>query len=383
MIQEAEIGIGIMGLEGAQAELAADFAIPKFRFLKRLMVVHGRHNLYRDSQTVLFCIYKCVVIVVALSLYTSKAGFSGQSAFNSWFLSMFNSFYCQIQALAIGIFDKDLPDEVLETNPMLYTELAEKKSYFNPREWVFNIIEAAVLGVVMSLAALTTLHTNDISHDHSASLADEASIWFIVIVVIMDTAATLRFLRTWTPLTIGVMIFGYSVLLVFTFALCSITNFSGSTELADVAWKLFGTFSIYSHVFLGVFGFFTCVTLVKYYLIDELLFPSSHATKVVERVIGKHDKAIATIRKEEKQRLRQVAEAAAALAAKDILEAQREEELLREEADMMAALAEEHNALLQQNGEGENRDEGEADFHFQPQQGEQFVDEQPQQPHQQ
>ncbi|KAI8008286.1 Phospholipid-transporting ATPase 2 [Camellia lanceoleosa] len=42
MIQQADIGVGISGREGLQAARAADYSIGKFRFLQRLILVHGR-----------------------------------------------------------------------------------------------------------------------------------------------------------------------------------------------------------------------------------------------------------------------------------------------------------------------------------------------------
>lgn len=42
MILEANVGIGIVGKEGKQASLAADFSINKFCYLKKLMLWHGR-----------------------------------------------------------------------------------------------------------------------------------------------------------------------------------------------------------------------------------------------------------------------------------------------------------------------------------------------------
>ena len=42
MIQEAHIGVGIAGLEGAQASMSADYAVGQFRFLTKLLLVHGR-----------------------------------------------------------------------------------------------------------------------------------------------------------------------------------------------------------------------------------------------------------------------------------------------------------------------------------------------------
>ncbi|XP_076928087.1 putative phospholipid-transporting ATPase 7 [Bidens hawaiensis] len=53
MIQEADIGIGISGMEGMQAVMASDFSLPQFRFLERLLIVHGRWCYNRISKMVL------------------------------------------------------------------------------------------------------------------------------------------------------------------------------------------------------------------------------------------------------------------------------------------------------------------------------------------
>ena len=47
MIQAAHVGVGISGLEGMQAVMAADFAIAQFRFLTDLLLVHGRWSYLR------------------------------------------------------------------------------------------------------------------------------------------------------------------------------------------------------------------------------------------------------------------------------------------------------------------------------------------------
>ena len=47
MIKMAHIGVGISGLEGRQAVLASDFSIAQFRFLQRLLLVHGRWSYLR------------------------------------------------------------------------------------------------------------------------------------------------------------------------------------------------------------------------------------------------------------------------------------------------------------------------------------------------
>ena len=47
MIQEANVGVGLLGLEGSQAAMSADYAFGQFRFLTKLLIVHGRWSYYR------------------------------------------------------------------------------------------------------------------------------------------------------------------------------------------------------------------------------------------------------------------------------------------------------------------------------------------------
>jgi magnesium-transporting ATPase (P-type) len=67
MIRAAHIGVGISGREGRAAVLSSDFALAQFRFLERLMLVHGRQAYHRNSQVVVYSFYKnwayCLVFV--------------------------------------------------------------------------------------------------------------------------------------------------------------------------------------------------------------------------------------------------------------------------------------------------------------------------------
>ena len=58
MIQEADVGVGIAGEEGRQAVMSSDYAIGQFRFLTRLMLVHGRWDYRRMSETIANFFYK-------------------------------------------------------------------------------------------------------------------------------------------------------------------------------------------------------------------------------------------------------------------------------------------------------------------------------------
>ena len=49
MIQAADVGVGISGEEGLQAVNSSDYAIAQFRFLKRLILVHGHWSYARNG----------------------------------------------------------------------------------------------------------------------------------------------------------------------------------------------------------------------------------------------------------------------------------------------------------------------------------------------
>ena len=58
MIQAADVGVGIVGEEGRQAAMSSDYAIGQFRFLQRLILVHGRYSYRRMGETIANFFYK-------------------------------------------------------------------------------------------------------------------------------------------------------------------------------------------------------------------------------------------------------------------------------------------------------------------------------------
>ena len=70
MIQTADVGIGISGQEGMQAVMASDFAISRFKYLERLLLVHGHWNYDRLARMVLYFFYKNAVITVSYTHLT-------------------------------------------------------------------------------------------------------------------------------------------------------------------------------------------------------------------------------------------------------------------------------------------------------------------------
>jgi P-type E1-E2 ATPase len=78
MIQEASIGVGLFGKEGTQAARSADYAIRRFKHIKRLLFVHGRYSLLRNSSLIHYSIYKNACFALGQYWFAIFCGFSGQ-----------------------------------------------------------------------------------------------------------------------------------------------------------------------------------------------------------------------------------------------------------------------------------------------------------------
>ncbi|XP_006654889.1 phospholipid-transporting ATPase 10-like [Oryza brachyantha] len=122
MIQEADIGVGISGAEGMQAVMASDVSIAQFRFLERLLLVHGHWCYSRISAMICYFFYKNITFGVTLFLYEAYTTFSGVTLYNDWALSLYNVLFTSLPVIAMGVFDQDVSARFCLRYPMLYQE---------------------------------------------------------------------------------------------------------------------------------------------------------------------------------------------------------------------------------------------------------------------
>uniref|UniRef100_A0A8D9F8N4 Phospholipid-transporting ATPase n=1 Tax=Cacopsylla melanoneura TaxID=428564 RepID=A0A8D9F8N4_9HEMI len=145
MIKTAHVGIGISGLEGNQAMLASDYSIAQFRFLERLLLVHGRWSYIRICKFLRYFFYKNFTFTLCHFWYAMFCGFSVQTIL---YISVFNLFYTSLPILTIAVFDQDVSD----TNSLRYPKLYEPGMHnrlFNEREFVFCSLHGFYTSAVM------------------------------------------------------------------------------------------------------------------------------------------------------------------------------------------------------------------------------------------
>lgn len=147
MIQSSHVGIGISGKEGLQAARVADYAIAQFRFLQRLLLVHGRWNYIRTAKFILCTFWKEMFFYLPTAQYQRYTGYSGTSLYEATSLTVFNTLFTSLCCICMGIWEQDLHAETLLAVPELYV-YGQRNMGLNLWKYARWMLLAAVEGVV-------------------------------------------------------------------------------------------------------------------------------------------------------------------------------------------------------------------------------------------
>lgn len=124
MIQEAHVGIGIMGKEGRQAVRNSDYAIARFKFLAKLLLVHGHFYYIRIATLVQYFFYKNVCFITPQFLYQFFCLFSQQTLYDSVYLTLYNICFTSLPILVYSLFEQLVHPHVLQSKPALYRDIS-------------------------------------------------------------------------------------------------------------------------------------------------------------------------------------------------------------------------------------------------------------------
>uniref|UniRef100_A0A8C0ETU1 Phospholipid-transporting ATPase n=1 Tax=Bubo bubo TaxID=30461 RepID=A0A8C0ETU1_BUBBB len=209
MIQVADVGVGISGQEGMQAVMASDFAIPRFRHLEKLLLVHGHWCYSRLANMVLYFFYKNAMFVALLFWYQFYCGFSGSSMVDQWYLIFFNLLFSSLPQLITGVLDKDVPADMLIAVPQLYKSGQNMEEY-QPHMFWMNMIDAMYQSVVCFFIPYFTYYDSEVDIFSWGTPITTIALFTIILHLAIET-------KTWTFLHWSSCIF--SILLFFFVAL--------------------------------------------------------------------------------------------------------------------------------------------------------------------
>lgn len=127
MIQSADVGVGIVGKEGKQASLAADFSIDQFCYLLKLLLWHGRNSYKRSAKLGQFVIYRGLLISVAQAVYSISSSFEPLTLYQGWLMVGYSTLYTMAPVFSL-VLDYDIDEKLTRLYPELYKELTLGRS---------------------------------------------------------------------------------------------------------------------------------------------------------------------------------------------------------------------------------------------------------------
>ncbi|ELQ35794.1 phospholipid-transporting ATPase 1 [Pyricularia oryzae Y34] len=155
MIQAADVGVGIVGKEGRQASLAADFSIEQFHHLTKLLVWHGRNSYKRSAKLAQFVIHRGLIIAVCQTMYSIAMHFEPDGLYKDWLLVGYATMYTAFPVLSL-VLDKDVDENLANLYPELYKELTSGRSLSYRTFFVWVLVSIYQGGIIQGLSQLLT-----------------------------------------------------------------------------------------------------------------------------------------------------------------------------------------------------------------------------------
>ncbi|KAH9878012.1 hypothetical protein J1614_003229, partial [Plenodomus biglobosus] len=194
MIQEAHVGIGITGKEGLQAARTSDYSIAQFRFLTKLLLVHGRWNYLRTCKYTVGTFWKEWLFYLTQALFQRHVGYTGTSLYESWSLSMFNTLFTSLPVIFMGVFEQDTPARTLLAVPELYV-VGQRNGGFNARVYLGWMFMASVEAVVVFFSVVELYAGGKVGGADDSVFPLGVAMYTVVVVVI---AMKMQFIETHT-----------------------------------------------------------------------------------------------------------------------------------------------------------------------------------------
>jgi len=204
MIQSADIGVGIMGKEGRQAVNNSDYAIGQFRFLARLLLVHGTLSHYRLARLIRYSFMKNILFCFMLFFYQFYCAFSGQTLVDGVAAAVYNVICTSIPILLFAVLDR--PVKHFETL-MRYPEMYNRgHSMATAVFWRYSVMTAVFGGAVCFFFPYYAIVASD--RDSINDLYSVGKTVYICIVLLVNVEV-LMVARYWTKVFVICVVLSY------------------------------------------------------------------------------------------------------------------------------------------------------------------------------
>lgn len=265
MIQEANVGVGISGLEGAQASMSADYAVGQFRYLQQLLLVHGRwcykrvaifHEVFFYKNVIwtfpMFCMFlqfehrHDLIVRLAIAGFQFYCNFNASLVMDYSFLMLFSVVFTALPVILLGAFDQDVDAKTSLQFPLLYRRGIAGLEYTRVIFFSF-IIDGVYQSVICFFVPFLTYYlspTQSITGRSSDSLA-ELGTTIAIATIIATNIYTGMMTRYWTKLFV-IITFLSTVSVILWTAIYSLFPYA----LYNIVVELFSTAPFYATIIL-------------------------------------------------------------------------------------------------------------------------------------
>ncbi|CAG5044770.1 unnamed protein product [Parnassius apollo] len=161
MIQTADVGVGLSGQEGRQAVMASDFALSRFKYIERLLLVHGHWCYDRLARMILYFFLKNATFVFLVFWYQLYCGFSSMVMIDQLHLMGYNLMFTAFPPIVIGAYERVAPASLLVERPGLYGAARRGQAY-RPHSYWAVLAESLYISVVIFFAAANAYWDTDV-----------------------------------------------------------------------------------------------------------------------------------------------------------------------------------------------------------------------------
>ena len=158
MIQEADVGIGIVGKEGLQASLAADYSIKEFKSLNMLILWFGRIAYKNTSMMANFIIHRGLIISFNQFIFSCIFYFNPVPLYSGFLSFGYSTIFTSLPCICV-LLDQDVNKTNVLTFPTLYKILLKGRE-LNLKSFLFWLFKAVFQAFIIMYGSIIAFDQN-------------------------------------------------------------------------------------------------------------------------------------------------------------------------------------------------------------------------------
>ena len=152
MIQEADVGIGIVGKEGLQASLAADYSIMEFKSLRMLLLWFGRIAYKNTSMMSNFIIHRGLIIAFNQFIFSCIFYFNPVALYSGFLSFGYSTIFTSLPCICV-LLDQDVVKSNVLNFPTLYKILLKGRE-LNLKSFLFWLFKSIFQSFIIMFGSI-------------------------------------------------------------------------------------------------------------------------------------------------------------------------------------------------------------------------------------